>query len=341
MAPTDLTTAAAYDQWVAANTTGGVCHFWASWCEPCGAMDALLDALALKHPGVAFARCDAEAVDEVAEREGVSAVPYFVFVRDGKRLDAVEGADAATVTNKTRQYFPEKVTTTTTKATTTKATAMETTETMSKEDLNRRLKSLVESQPVVLFMKGHPEEPKCGFSRKVVDALKDAGIKFGSFNILADEQVRQGLKEYSNWPTYPQLYVDGELLGGCDIILEMAASGELKDACSAGDGKVKNAINERIKGMLAAQDVILFMKGSRSEPRCGFSAKVVRALDETGVEYATFDILGDEPIRQGLKEYSNWPTYPQLYYKSELIGGCDIILELAASGELAGEIGAN
>ena len=89
-----------------------------------------------------------------------------------------------------------------------------------------------------------------------------AGVKFGSFNILADEDVRQGLKEYSNWPTYPQLYVDGEFVGGCDIVLEMAEAGELADACAAGDGKVKNAINERIKGMLAAQDVILFMKGT-------------------------------------------------------------------------------
>lgn len=109
-----------------------------------------------------------------------------------------------------------------------------------------------------------------------------------------------------------QVYADGELVGGCDIILELAAAGELKDACGAGEGKVASTINDRIKSMLAAQDVILFMKGNRDEPRCGFSAKVVSALNATGVEYATFDILQDEPIRQGLKEYSNWPTYPQV-----------------------------
>jgi len=284
---------------------------------------------------VATARCDAEAVEEVSARENVSAVPFFVFVRDGKRVDAVEGADAAAVTNKTRQYFPTA--TTANVATAVTAAPVKAT---SGEALRARLKSLIESQPVVLFMKGHPDEPKCGFSRRVVEALSSAGVKFGSFNILADDDVRQGLKEYSNWPTYPQLYVDGEFVGGCDIVLEMAEAGELADACAAGDGKVKNAINERIKGMLAAQDVILFMKGTRSAPRCGFSAKVVKALDDVGVEYSTFDILSDEPIRQGLKEYSNWPTYPQLYYKSELIGGCDIILELAQAGELAGELGA-
>ena len=78
---------------------------------------------------------------------------------------------------------------------------------------------------------GPPPPCSCGFSRKVVEALRTAGCTdFGSFDILADEAVRQGLKEYSSWPTYPQLYVNGELLGGCDIVLEMAKAGELKDA---------------------------------------------------------------------------------------------------------------
>ncbi|CAI6002086.1 unnamed protein product [Closterium sp. NIES-65] len=75
---------------------------------------------------------------------------------------------------------------------------------------------------------GTPEEPRCGFSRKVVDALTSEGISFGSFDILTDEAVRQGLKELSNWPTYPQVYHKGELIGGCDIVLEMKANGELK-----------------------------------------------------------------------------------------------------------------
>ena len=217
---TEIASAEAYDAWVRANPRG-ICHFWASWCEPCAAMDVLLDTLRQRHPDVATARCDAEAVEEVSARENVSAVPFFVFVRDGKRVDAVEGADAAAVTNKTRQYFPASVSVPAPAVTVAPA---------SGEALRARLKSLIESQPVVLFMKGHPDEPKCGFSRRVVDALSAAGVKFGSFNILADEDVRQGLKEYSNWPTYPQLYVDGEFVGGCDIVLEMAEAGELTDA---------------------------------------------------------------------------------------------------------------
>ncbi len=79
---------------------------------------------------------------------------------------------------------------------------------------------------------GSPTEPKCGFSRKVVEALQEINQPFGHFDILTDEAIRQGLKEYYQWPTYPQVYVNGELLGGCDIVLEMAAAGELKDSIS-------------------------------------------------------------------------------------------------------------
>lgn len=94
-------------------------------------------------------------------------------------------------------------------------------------DLSSRLKSLVHSHDVMMFMKGTPEMPRCGFSARVCEALQKEGVTFGTFDILTDEAVRQGLKEYSNWPTYPQVFVKGELLGGCDIVMEMAQNSEL------------------------------------------------------------------------------------------------------------------
>jgi len=93
-------------------------------------------------------------------------------------------------------------------------------------------------------------------------------------------------------------------------------------------------LNDRIKTLLNSSNVILFMKGSADAPMCGFSARVVEVLNHQGTEFKTFDILSDSEIRQGVKEYSNWPTYPQLYVKGKLVGGCDIIMELAESGEL-------
>jgi monothiol glutaredoxin len=93
--------------------------------------------------------------------------------------------------------------------------------------LKTRISETISSNRIMLFMKGNPAMPQCGFSAAVVGILKEVGVPFGSYNILADQELREGLKEYSSWPTYPQLYFDGQLVGGCDIVREMHAKGEL------------------------------------------------------------------------------------------------------------------
>jgi len=91
-----------------------------------------------------------------------------------------------------------------------------------------RIKQDVTSNPVVLYMKGTPVFPQCGFSAAVVQILTELGVKFKGVDVLTDPEVRQGIKEYSSWPTIPQLYVKGEFVGGCDIIREMFQAGELQ-----------------------------------------------------------------------------------------------------------------
>jgi monothiol glutaredoxin len=91
-----------------------------------------------------------------------------------------------------------------------------------------RIKQQIDESPVVLFMKGTPVFPQCGFSATVVQILSHMGVKFKGVDVLADASVRQGIKEFSSWPTIPQLYVKGEFVGGCDIIREMFETGELK-----------------------------------------------------------------------------------------------------------------
>jgi monothiol glutaredoxin len=93
--------------------------------------------------------------------------------------------------------------------------------------------------------------------------------------------------------------------------------------------------SERIKGIVEGSDIVLFMKGVPAAPQCGFSAAVVKVLDGFGVEYDSVNVLADPFIREGLKEFSNWPTFPQLYVKGEFIGGWDLVREMAASGEFA------
>jgi monothiol glutaredoxin len=95
-------------------------------------------------------------------------------------------------------------------------------------DVSNRIKQELASGPVVLFMKGTPDFPQCGFSAQTVAALKQCGATFNTVNILEDPELREALKAHSRWPTYPQLYVNGELVGGSDIALEMFRSGELK-----------------------------------------------------------------------------------------------------------------
>jgi len=97
-------------------------------------------------------------------------------------------------------------------------------------DVKERIQSQLADNPVILYMKGTPAFPQCGFSGRAVQILQHCGVPFAHVNIFEDPELRDSLKSYSNWPTYPQLYIKGELVGGCDIVLEMAAAGELKGA---------------------------------------------------------------------------------------------------------------
>ena len=95
------------------------------------------------------------------------------------------------------------------------------------DHVSQNIENEIKSNDVMLFMKGTPVFPQCGFSARVVDILTKVGVKFGSVNVLDSDEMREGIKQYSNWPTIPQLYVKNEFIGGCDIIKEMYENGEL------------------------------------------------------------------------------------------------------------------
>ena len=234
-----------------------VIYFHAPWAAPCRQMLTFLTTLAGTYPvdgAVIFLSLNAEEVCEVAEEYDVTAVPYFVIQQDGKTLDTISGSDVSKVravvekhagaangglkdalppaqtvtkpaqskpidesgiTNGNAAQAPSVPTATNgLDHTTTNGAEAE----AQKERLFRRLKELVEVAPVMLFMKGTPSSPQCGFSRRTVGLLREHSVRYGFFNILADDEVRQGLKEYADWPTFPQLWVNGELVGGLDIV---------------------------------------------------------------------------------------------------------------------------
>ncbi|XP_017664827.1 PREDICTED: glutaredoxin-3 [Lepidothrix coronata] len=293
-----------------------VVHFWAPWAPQCAQMNEVMAALAKEHTQVTFVQLEAEAVPEVSEKYGISSVPTFLFFKNSQKVDRLDGAHAPELTKKVQRHIS--------------GTSLSPSSSDSaKEDLNARLKKLINAAPCMLFMKGSPKEPRCGFSKQIVEILNKHGVSFSSFDIFSDEEVRQGLKTYSNWPTYPQLYVNGELIGGLDIIKELEASGELDTICPKAQ-----KLEDRLKSLINKAPVMLFMKGNKQMAKCGFSKQIIEIMNNTGIDYETFDILEDEEVRQGLKTFSNWPTYPQLYVKGELVGGLDIVKELKESGEL-------
>lgn len=287
----------------------------------------------------------------------MTAVPTFLFCNsDGSVISRIDGGeDVALVT----QFYSKLVNASSTALPSPSQQQQQSNEqTPPQQSLEQRLQSLTTSSPIMLFMKGTPSSPRCGFSRQAVEMLTSSNVSFGTFDILQDEEVRQGLKTYSDWPTYPQLYVRGELVGGLDIMKEMmeeegglVSQLELEDFVIHRDGgltkspteegattntndNAQDALKTRLEMLVNRHRIMLFMKGIPSAPRCGFSRQIVEILDSFGVSYDAFNILEDEEVRQGLKEFSDWPTYPQLYVEGDLVGGLDIVKEMQESGDL-------
>ena len=108
-------------------------------------------------------------------------------------------------------------------------------------DVLERIREQVESNPVIIYMKGTPSMPMCGFSSRAVEALKRCGEEFGYVNVIADPEIFENLPRFADWPTFPQVYVDGELIGGCDITLELFEQGQLQEMVSAAVNKANEA----------------------------------------------------------------------------------------------------
>lgn len=183
------------------------------------AVKALLAADDLANK-VVLAQVDVEQNNDLATQYSVVSVPMVVCVKKGQTVKRIDTLQVSKLTNIVREQLKllELVTTN------------DSGETVAdpKETFKSYLKKLTMRAPVMVFMKGQPEAPRCGFSKTLMELLKRHDIKYESFDILQDDEVRQGLKEYSNWPTYPQIYVNGEFVGGLDILKQMEEVGELE-----------------------------------------------------------------------------------------------------------------
>ncbi|XP_034179453.1 glutaredoxin 3 isoform X2 [Osmia lignaria lignaria] len=194
-----------------------VVHFYAPWASQCTQINDVIEEMSKldEYKGVKFAKIEAEKVPDVSLKTGITAVPTVVLARNDSVIDRVNGANPSAIAAKVKYYLVNK-----------ESVPIEVCK--PKENLEDRLKKLINQSPCMLFMKGNPANPRCGFSRTIVSILDSCKADYQSFDILQDNDVREGLKKFSNWPTYPQLYVNGELIGGLDIVKEMSESGELE-----------------------------------------------------------------------------------------------------------------
>ncbi|KAH8305425.1 hypothetical protein KR018_004249 [Drosophila ironensis] len=209
----NVASAEEYQKLIEANTTT-VALFAADWAEQCGQVKDVLEDLAkITGDKLQFISLNAEQFPEISMKHQIEAVPTVIFFTKGSAVDRVDGVDIAAISSKAKKLAES--------ASSAAATG---------QSLEERLKGLINTAPLMIFMKGDRNAPRCGFSKQLIAIVNDTNLPYETFDILGDEEVRQGLKTYSDWPTYPQVYVKGELIGGLDIIKELLANKELEAA---------------------------------------------------------------------------------------------------------------
>ncbi|UJR37897.1 hypothetical protein I4U23_030586 [Adineta vaga] len=277
---------------------------------------------------IAICRLNADHFYDLLNTQNVNAAPTVLFYHRTKIIDRVDGFNQNELLKKIKLHINT-------------IGVVQTTEIKSDFgsptiQVENRIKQLLDSSPTILFMKGTPASPQCGFSRQACHLLDEHKIKYDYFDVLADQTVREQLKKYSNWNTYPQLYVGGELIGGLDIMKQMIENGDfelkLKEQRSNDSDK---DMNKYLESLINQAPLMLFIKGTPDAPRCGFTKELLDLLSNANITgFKTFDILQDENVREKLKEYSSWQTYPQIYVNGQFIGGLDVLKQMNEEGTL-------
>lgn len=208
--------------------------FWAEWAAPCKEMNEVVKSLATAHSSILVLSIEAEGQPDIAESFDIESVPTCIILRGHTLLQRITGADANALKTAlaTHGRTGPRALSNTTQAPAPPSTDSEkqSTAVETPEQLTARLNKLMNMDKRVLFMKGTPDGPRCGFSRQFVAILKKRNIPYSYFDIYTDESVRQGLKVVNNWPTFPQLIVNGEFIGGLDVIKDLIENDEFDDA---------------------------------------------------------------------------------------------------------------
>ncbi|KAG1868558.1 glutaredoxin [Suillus subluteus] len=204
-------------------------YFWTSWAEPCVQMNQVVEGLAKAYPKLLALRVEAEEQADITDSFDINSVPTCLVIQGHALLARIEGGDATQLKETITKHLGNK---SVAPQSTTSQPPAPPLSSETEEQLEARMRNIMNQSAVVLFMKGEPDTPRCGFSRTAVALLREKTVAFTHFDILSDESVRQGLKKLNDWPTFPQFIVKGEFVGGLDVVKEMKESGEFEEVFS-------------------------------------------------------------------------------------------------------------
>ncbi|KAG1842503.1 thioredoxin-like protein [Suillus subalutaceus] len=204
-------------------------YFWTSWAEPCVQMNQVVEGLAKAYPKLLALRVEAEEQADITDSFDINSVPTCLVIQGHALLARIEGGDATQLKETITKHLGNK---SAAPQSTTSQPPAPPLSSETEEQLEARMRNIMNQSAVVLFMKGEPDTPRCGFSRTAVALLREKKVAFTHFDILSDESVRQGLKKVNDWPTFPQFMVKGEFVGGLDVVKEMKESGEFEEVFS-------------------------------------------------------------------------------------------------------------
>lgn len=239
----------------------------------------------------------------------ITRVPTSIFFIGLKPIDRVEGA-----------IIPEILE----KIETLSSSFASILESIRNEEYSK-IHSLVTSNSLSLFIKGTPEKPKSRRSQKMLRILN--GYTFGYADISADKLLAGWLKVYTGADKFPHFFLKGSFSGSVEELTELSKTSTIFTT-------LNQDLEQRLKRIITCQRHVVVMMGSKEEPKCGFSERLMALLGTYNLEYETFDISIDNEVCEGLKKLSNWPTYPQVYAEGQIIGGLDVCQGLHDKGEL-------
>ncbi|KRZ89323.1 RNA polymerase I-specific transcription initiation factor RRN3 [Trichinella sp. T8] len=195
---------------------------------------------------------------------------------------------------------------------------------------SKKIEKWIMGHRCVVFMKGSKEQPKDRCTAEMLNLLDKFCVNYSVCDVNVEENFAKNLALYSGTDKLPLIYINGKLFDG-----DLTGIGRMSHSkfCSTFE-PYDGGLNKRIYDLINAFPVMLFMKGTKTQPRCGFSKEMLEVLNQSNVDYATYNILDDNDVREGLKIYSNWHTYPQLYVNGNLIGGLDVVKQMMESNQL-------